>query len=44
VVAAGALLGTAALAAVVLLAHGRTPFRAAIAMALVNVAMLVWAR
>jgi 4-hydroxybenzoate polyprenyltransferase len=44
VVAAAALLGTAALAAVVLLAHGRTPFRAAIAMALVNVAMLVWAR
>jgi hypothetical protein len=44
VVAAVALLGTAALAAVVLLTHGRTPFRAAIAMSLVNVAMLVWAR
>jgi 4-hydroxybenzoate polyprenyltransferase len=44
VVAGAALIGTAALAAVVLLAHGRTPFRAAIAMALVNVAMLVWAR
>ena len=29
---------------VALLAHGRTPFRAAIAMALVDVAMLVWAR
>jgi 4-hydroxybenzoate polyprenyltransferase len=44
VVAATALLGTAGLAAVVLLAHGRTPFRAAVAMALVNAAMLVWAR
>ena len=43
-VAAAALVGTALLAGVVLLAHGRTPFRAAIAMALVNVAMLVWAR
>jgi 4-hydroxybenzoate polyprenyltransferase len=44
VVAAAALIGTVALATVVLVAHGRTPFRAAIAMALVNVAMLVWAR
>jgi 4-hydroxybenzoate polyprenyltransferase len=44
VVAAAALLVTAGLAAVALLAHGRAPFRAAIAMALVDVAMLVWAR
>jgi 4-hydroxybenzoate polyprenyltransferase len=44
VVAAVALALTAGLAAVALLAHGRAPFRAAIAMALVDVAMLVWAR
>jgi len=44
VVAAAALLLTAGLAAVALLAHGRAPFRAAIAMALVDVAMLVWVR
>jgi 4-hydroxybenzoate polyprenyltransferase len=44
VVAAVALMATAVLAAVALLAHGRNPFRAAIAMALVDVAMLVWAR
>ncbi|MDX6371805.1 MAG: hypothetical protein QOD98_793, partial [Nocardioidaceae bacterium] len=44
VLAAVALVLTAGLAAVALLAHGRTPFRAAIAMALVDVAMLVWAR
>jgi 4-hydroxybenzoate polyprenyltransferase len=44
VVAAVALVVTAALAGVALLAHGRNPFRAAIAMALVDVAMLVWAR
>jgi 4-hydroxybenzoate polyprenyltransferase len=44
VLAVAALAATAALAAVALLAHGRTPFRAAIAMALVDVAMLVWAR
>jgi 4-hydroxybenzoate polyprenyltransferase len=43
-IAALALIVTAALAAVALLAHGRAPFRAAIAMALVDVAMLVWAR
>lgn len=43
-VAAGALVLTAALAVVALVAHGRAPFRAAIAMALVDVAMLVWAR
>lgn len=43
-VAALALAVTGALAAVALLAHGRAPFRAAIAMALVDVAMLVWAR
>jgi len=43
-VAVAALVGTALLAAVVLLAQGRTPFRAAIAMALADVAMLVWAR
>jgi 4-hydroxybenzoate polyprenyltransferase len=39
-----ALVLTAGLAAVALFAHGRAPFRAAIAMALVDVAMLVWAR
>jgi 4-hydroxybenzoate polyprenyltransferase len=44
VVAAAALLLTAGLAVVALTAEGRTPFRAAIAMALVDVAMLVWAR
>ncbi len=44
VVAAIALTGVGALAVVVLVAAGRTPFRAAIAMALVDVAMLVWAR
>ena len=43
-VAALALLLTAGLAAVALLAHGRAPFRAAIAMALVDVAMLVWVK
>ena len=43
-VALGALVVTAGLAAVALFAHGRAPFRAAIAMALVDVAMLVWAR
>jgi 4-hydroxybenzoate polyprenyltransferase len=44
VVAVTALVLTAGLAAVALFARGRTPFRAAIAMALVDVAMLVWAR
>jgi 4-hydroxybenzoate polyprenyltransferase len=44
VLAVVALVVTAGLAAVALLAHGRNPFRAAIAMALVDVAMLVWAR
>lgn len=44
VVAAAALLLTAGLAAVALLAHGRAPFRAAVAMALVDVAMLVWVK
>jgi 4-hydroxybenzoate polyprenyltransferase len=44
VVAVVALVVTAGLAAVAMLAHGRTPFRAAIAMALVDVTMLVWAR
>jgi 4-hydroxybenzoate polyprenyltransferase len=39
-----ALVLTAGLAVVALVARGRTPFRAAIAMALVDVAMLVWAR
>ena len=39
-----ALVVVVALAVVALVAHGRTPFRAAIAMALVDVAMLVWAR
>jgi 4-hydroxybenzoate polyprenyltransferase len=43
-VAVVALVVTAGLATVALLARGRTPFRAAIAMALVDVAMLVWAR
>jgi 4-hydroxybenzoate polyprenyltransferase len=43
-VAAVALAVTAVLASVALLARGRAPFRAAIAMALVDVAMLVWAR
>jgi 4-hydroxybenzoate polyprenyltransferase len=43
-VAVLALAASAGLAAVALLAHGRTPFRAAIGMALVDVAMLVWAR
>ena len=43
-VAALALLVTAGLAVVALVASGRAPFRAAIAMALVDVAMLVWAR
>jgi 4-hydroxybenzoate polyprenyltransferase len=44
VVAVVALVVTAGLAGVALLAHGRTPFRAAIAMAMVDVVMLVWAR
>ena len=44
VLATTALVLTAALAAVALLAHGRAPFRAAIGMALVDVVMLVWAR
>ncbi len=43
-VAVLALVVTAALAVVALVTHGRAPFRAAIAMALVDVAMLVWAR
>jgi 4-hydroxybenzoate polyprenyltransferase len=43
-VAALALLVTAGLAVLALVASGRTPFRAAIGMALVDVAMLVWAR
>jgi 4-hydroxybenzoate polyprenyltransferase len=42
--ATAALVVTGVLAVVALVAHGRTPFRAAIAMALVDVAMLVWAR
>jgi 4-hydroxybenzoate polyprenyltransferase len=42
--AVAALVVTAGLAVVALVATGRTPFRAAIAMALVDVAMLVWAR
>jgi 4-hydroxybenzoate polyprenyltransferase len=41
VVAAAALVAVGVLAVVALVAHGRTPFRAAIAMALVDVAMLV---
>jgi hypothetical protein len=44
VVAATALVVVGGLAVVALVASGRTPFRAAIAMALVDVAMLVWAR
>jgi 4-hydroxybenzoate polyprenyltransferase len=44
VVAVVALVVSAGLAVVALFAHGRAPFRAAIAMALVDVAMLVWAR
>ena len=44
VVAVVALVVTAGLAGVALLAHGRAPFRAAIGMALVDVVMLVWAR
>jgi 4-hydroxybenzoate polyprenyltransferase len=43
-VAVVALVVSGGLAAVALLTHGRAPFRAAIAMALVDVAMLVWAR
>lgn len=42
--ATAALVAVGALAVVALVATGRTPFRAAIAMALVDVAMLVWAR
>jgi 4-hydroxybenzoate polyprenyltransferase len=42
--AATALVVVAVLAVVALVSTGRTPFRAAIAMALVDVAMLVWAR
>jgi 4-hydroxybenzoate polyprenyltransferase len=42
--AALALVVTAGLAVVALVSHGRAPFRAAIAMSLVDVAMLVWAR
>jgi 4-hydroxybenzoate polyprenyltransferase len=44
VVATTALAITAGLAVVALVARGRAPFRAAIAMALVDVAMLVWTR
>jgi len=44
VVAVVALVVTAGLGAVALFAKGRAPFRAAIAMALVDVAMLVWVR
>ena len=43
-VAVVALVVTAGLGAVALFAKGRAPFRAAIAMALVDVAMLVWVR
>jgi 4-hydroxybenzoate polyprenyltransferase len=43
-VAAAALVAVVVLALLALVARGRTPFRAAIAMALVDVAMLVWAR
>jgi 4-hydroxybenzoate polyprenyltransferase len=43
-VAATALVVSGGLAVVALVASGRTPFRAAVAMALVDVAMLVWAR
>ena len=39
-----ALAATAVLAGVALLGHGRAPFRSAVAMALVDVVMLVWAR
>ena len=42
--AGAALVLVGGLAVVVLLGSGRTPFRAAIAMALVDVVMLVWAR
>lgn len=42
--AVAALVVVGALAVVALVASGRTPFRAAIAMALVDVALLVWAR
>lgn len=44
VVAAAALVVVGALAVLTLVTHGRTPFRAAIAMALVDVAVLVVAR
>ncbi len=43
-VATVALVVVGGLAVVALVTSGRTPFRAAIAMALVDVAMLVWAR
>ncbi len=43
-VASVALVVVGGLAVVALVTTGRTPFRAAIAMALVDVAMLVWAR
>ena len=43
-VGAIALVVTLGLATVALVTQGRTPFRAAIAMALVDVTMLVWAR
>jgi 4-hydroxybenzoate polyprenyltransferase len=43
-VAVVALVVVGGLAVVALVSKGRTPFRAAIAMALVDVAMLVWAR
>ena len=43
-VATLALVVVGGLAVVALVTTGRTPFRAAIAMALVDVAMLVWAR
>jgi 4-hydroxybenzoate polyprenyltransferase len=43
-VAAMALVVVGGLAVVALVTTGRTPFRAAVAMALVDVAMLVWAR
>ena len=43
-VATVALVVVGGLAVVALVTTGRTPFRAAIAMALVDVAMLVWAR
>jgi hypothetical protein len=44
VVAVVALVLVGGLAVLALVTEGRTPFRAAIAMALVDVAMLVWAR